>query len=92
MSTPSFCNERSESQVLGFAKAFSQPIATFVLMLSTIFYDLRSFMLVLGMITAMFGQAFLIVLAVPDDEHVEDELAPPVLVFQRVCSHHNESF
>ncbi|GMH95989.1 hypothetical protein TL16_g13263 [Triparma laevis f. inornata] len=50
-------------KVLGFAKAFSQPIATFVLMMSTIFADLRSFMAVLGIIVVMFGHAFYLVLA-----------------------------
>ncbi|GMH81026.1 hypothetical protein TrLO_g9475, partial [Triparma laevis f. longispina] len=50
-------------KVLGFAKAFSQPIATFVLMMSTIFADLRSFMAVLCIIVVMFGHAFYLVLA-----------------------------
>jgi len=55
-------------------------------MLSTIFYDLRSFKLMLGMITSMFSQAFFIMLAVSVSEYVVDELAPPVLVFQSVRS------
>ncbi|GMI07376.1 hypothetical protein TrVE_jg10077 [Triparma verrucosa] len=50
-------------KVLGFAKAFSQPIATFVLMLSTIFQDLFSFMAVLVIILVMFGHAFYLVLS-----------------------------
>ncbi|GMI18795.1 hypothetical protein TrLO_g13328 [Triparma laevis f. longispina] len=50
-------------KVLGFAKAFSQPIATFVLMLSTIFRDLFSFMSVLVIILVMFGHAFFLVIA-----------------------------
>ena len=50
-------------KVLGFAKAFSPQIATFVLMLSTIFYDLFSFMAVLFLIIAMFGHAFYLILA-----------------------------
>ena len=36
------------------------------------------------MITAMFGQAFFIMLAVPDDKYVVDELAPPIIGFQSV--------
>lgn len=54
-------------KALGFAKAFSQQIATFVLMLSTIFQDLIYFVLVLLMIIAMFGGALYLVLA-PLDE------------------------
>ncbi|GMH97002.1 hypothetical protein TrST_g3464 [Triparma strigata] len=50
-------------KVLGFAKAFSQPIATFVLMLSTIFRDLFSFMAVLVIILVMFGHAFYLLLS-----------------------------
>ncbi|GMH99966.1 hypothetical protein TrVE_jg4698 [Triparma verrucosa] len=50
-------------KVLGFAKAFSQQIATFVLMLSTIFRDLFSFMAVLAIILVMFGHAFYLVLS-----------------------------
>ncbi|GMI05038.1 hypothetical protein TrVE_jg8199 [Triparma verrucosa] len=50
-------------KVLGFAKAFSQPIATFVLMLSTIFKDLFSLMAVLVIILIMFGHAFYLVLS-----------------------------
>jgi len=73
-------------KVLGFAKAFSQQIATFVLMLSTIFKDLRSFLAVLFVIIIMFGHAFYLLLAVPEEDYVEDEEAPPVLVFQRVQS------
>ncbi|GMH60849.1 hypothetical protein TrST_g8740 [Triparma strigata] len=57
-------------KVLGFAKAFSQPIATFVLMLSTIFRDLFSFMAVLVIILVMFGHAFYLVLTV--DEEIDE--------------------
>ncbi|GMH94148.1 hypothetical protein TrST_g4022 [Triparma strigata] len=57
-------------KVLGFAKAFSQPIATFVLMLSTIFRDLFSFMAVLVIILVMFGHAFYLVLTV--DEAIDE--------------------
>ncbi|GMH95099.1 hypothetical protein TrVE_jg10324 [Triparma verrucosa] len=58
-------------KVLGFAKAFSQPIATFVLMLNTIFRDLFSFMAVLVIILVMFGHAFYLVLTRNEDR---DEL------------------
>ncbi|GMH98609.1 hypothetical protein TrVE_jg11937 [Triparma verrucosa] len=51
------------TKVLGFAKAFSQPIATFALMLSTIFKDLFSFIAVLVIILVMFGHAFYLVLS-----------------------------
>ena len=49
-------------KVLGFIKVFSQQIATFVLMLSTILYDLSSFMGVLGLIIVAFGHAFYLTL------------------------------
>ncbi|GMH89169.1 hypothetical protein TL16_g11374 [Triparma laevis f. inornata] len=61
-------------KVLGFAKAFSERIATFVLMLSTIFRDLLSFMTVLAIILIMFGHAFYLVLTVDDENDEPDEL------------------
>ena len=69
---------------LGHAKDFSKQIATFVLMLNHILRDLSSFILVLLMIMAMFGQAFYILLAVPEDEYVVDDDDPPTIAFQRI--------
>ncbi|GMI11883.1 hypothetical protein TrVE_jg12519 [Triparma verrucosa] len=48
-------------KVLSFTKAFSQPIATFVLMMSTIFRDLVAVVIVL-IIIVMFGHAFYLTL------------------------------
>ncbi|GMI09273.1 hypothetical protein TrVE_jg5806 [Triparma verrucosa] len=61
-------------KVLGFAKAFSQPVATFVLMLSKIFQDLFSFLFVLIIIIVMFGHAFFLVLATKEKNEELEEL------------------
>jgi len=50
-------------KLLGFLKAFSLKVSTFVLMMKTIFMDLRSFMAVLVVIMATFGHAFYLVLS-----------------------------
>lgn len=47
----------------GYMKAYSQSIATFVLMLSQILRDLRSFLGVLLIVIVMFGHAFYLVLS-----------------------------
>ena len=51
---------------LGLIKAINQKISTFVLMLTTIFYDVYSFMFVLFCVMLMFGQALFITLAQHD--------------------------
>ncbi|GMI16690.1 hypothetical protein TrLO_g10851 [Triparma laevis f. longispina] len=50
-------------KLLGYMKAYSQSIATFVLMLSQILRDLRSFLGVLLIVIVMFGHAFYLVLS-----------------------------
>ena len=60
-------------KLLGFAKAFSKRISTFVLMINTIFMDLRSFMAVLGVIIAMFGHAFYLSLSRGLNAETHDE-------------------
>ena len=52
---------------LGLIKAISPQIATFVLMLTTIFRDMRSFMAVLGFVMLGFGQAIFMLIAGNDN-------------------------
>ncbi|GMH83907.1 hypothetical protein TrST_g9414 [Triparma strigata] len=59
-------------KVLGYAKARSQPIATFVLMLSQILRDLTSFLSVLLIIIFMFGHAFYLVLSPPSPPNQDE--------------------
>ncbi|GMH90359.1 hypothetical protein TL16_g11745 [Triparma laevis f. inornata] len=63
-------------KVLGFAKSFSQPIATFVLMINQIILDLRSFMLVLMVVLAAFGHAFYLVLSHQEMDLAHDDPNP----------------
>ena len=62
-------------KVLGFAKAFSKQVATFILMLSQIIRDLRSFIAVLAVIITMFVHAFYLLMngdsLNPDEWRVE---------------------
>ena len=48
---------------LGLIKAVSREIATFVMMLTTIFHEMRSFMFVLGCVIFGFGQAIFMILS-----------------------------
>ena len=56
-------------KVLGFLKSFSQPIATFVLMINQVILDLRSFLVVLLVVILMFGHAFYVLLSDNDPDN-----------------------